>query len=164
MKRFMNKKVAAIGLAAGLALGAAGAAFAYFTSTGSGTGTGSVTAGSSDLTYTQNVLTAMYPGDSTQPLTVTVHNNSTTQNEFVGGVSAYITTSNAGCTGGDFLIDGVAAPSTALTAVPLTFTGVEVAANGGTASTSGDTIQFNDKANVNQDLCKSVTVTLHYAS
>ena len=30
MKRFMNKKVAAIGLAAGLALGAAGAAFAYF--------------------------------------------------------------------------------------------------------------------------------------
>ena len=32
MKRFMNKKVAAIGLAAGLALGAAGAAFAYFTS------------------------------------------------------------------------------------------------------------------------------------
>ncbi len=31
MKRFMNKKVAAIGLAAGLALGAAGAAFAYFT-------------------------------------------------------------------------------------------------------------------------------------
>ena len=32
MKRFMNKKVAAIGLATGLALGAAGAAFAYFTS------------------------------------------------------------------------------------------------------------------------------------
>ena len=36
MKRFMNKKVVAIGLAAGLTLGAAGAAFAYFTSTGSG--------------------------------------------------------------------------------------------------------------------------------
>ncbi len=33
MKRFMNKKVATIGLAAGLALGAAGAAFAYFTRT-----------------------------------------------------------------------------------------------------------------------------------
>ena len=31
MKRFMNKKVATIGLAVGLALGAAGAAFAYFT-------------------------------------------------------------------------------------------------------------------------------------
>jgi hypothetical protein len=39
MKRFMNKKVAAAGLAVGLALGAAGAAFAYFTSTGSGSGT-----------------------------------------------------------------------------------------------------------------------------
>ena len=34
MKRFMNKKVAAIGLAAGLALGVAGGAFAYFTTTG----------------------------------------------------------------------------------------------------------------------------------
>ncbi len=40
MKRFMNKKVVAVGLAAGIALGGAGAAFAYFTSTGSGTGTG----------------------------------------------------------------------------------------------------------------------------
>ena len=40
MKRFMNKKVVAIGLAAGLTLGAAGAAFAYFTALdGSGTGT-----------------------------------------------------------------------------------------------------------------------------
>jgi hypothetical protein len=44
MKRFMNKKVAAIGLAAGLVLGGAGAAFAYFTSTGTGNGT--ATAGS----------------------------------------------------------------------------------------------------------------------
>ena len=34
MKRFMNKKVMAIGLAAGLTLGAAGAAFAYFTTSG----------------------------------------------------------------------------------------------------------------------------------
>ncbi len=32
MKRFMNKKVATIGLAAGLLLGVGGAAFAYFTS------------------------------------------------------------------------------------------------------------------------------------
>ena len=38
MKRFMNKKVAAIGLAAGLALGVAGGAFAYFTRPVSGTG------------------------------------------------------------------------------------------------------------------------------
>ena len=40
MKRFMNKKVVAIGLAAGLTLGAAGAAFAYFTSTGTGSRVG----------------------------------------------------------------------------------------------------------------------------
>ncbi len=42
MKRFMNKKVAVIGLASALALGIAGGAFAYFTSTGTSSGTGSV--------------------------------------------------------------------------------------------------------------------------
>ena len=42
MKRFMNKKVVAIGLAVGLTLGAAGAAFAYFTSSGNGTGSATV--------------------------------------------------------------------------------------------------------------------------
>ena len=42
MRRFMTKKVVAIGLATGLILGAAGVAVAYFTSTGTGTGTGTV--------------------------------------------------------------------------------------------------------------------------
>ena len=46
MKRFMNKKVAAIGLASGLALGAAGAAFAYFTDTDNGTGSARRASGS----------------------------------------------------------------------------------------------------------------------
>ena len=41
MKRFMNKKVVAIGLAAGITLGGAGAAFAYFTAHGNGTGSAS---------------------------------------------------------------------------------------------------------------------------
>ena len=45
MKRFMNKKVVAIGLAAGITLGGAGAAFAYFTSTGNGTGSATVGCG-----------------------------------------------------------------------------------------------------------------------
>ncbi len=85
MKRFMNKKVVAIGLAAGLTLGAAGAAFAYFTSTG--TGTGSATTGtasqftvtptadtSGDLVPNDGILAATTPGYGvvdTIPFTVT---------------------------------------------------------------------------------------------
>ena len=63
MKRFMSKKVAGIGLAAGLTLGMAGAAFAYFTSTGSNTGTGSV-GQASNWSVGPVVLhgTTIYPG------------------------------------------------------------------------------------------------------
>ena len=168
MKRFMNKKVAAIGLAAGLALGVAGGAFAYWTSSGSGTGTSSTTTGTSDLTYATSTINPMYPGDSAQDFTVTVTNHSATQAEYVNGVSAYVTTSaGASCDGSNFLLNGSPAPSTALTAVPLAWTATELTANpsaGDNASTAGtDTIHFNDTTS-NQDLCKGVTVTLNYTS
>lgn len=88
MKRFMNKKVAAIGLAAGLALGMAGAAFAFFTSTG--TGTGSATTGSAsqytvsstadtsgDLVPNDGILTATTAGKGVvDTVSFTVKNNS----------------------------------------------------------------------------------------
>ena len=42
MKRFMNKKVAVVGLTVALVMGVGGAAFAYFSSTGGGTGSAGV--------------------------------------------------------------------------------------------------------------------------
>jgi hypothetical protein len=63
IKRFMNKKVVAIGLAAGITLGGAGAAFAYFTSNGSGNGTATVgNAGTWSVGTIQLAGTAIYPG------------------------------------------------------------------------------------------------------
>jgi hypothetical protein len=162
MKKFtLKKKMIAGAAVAALALGVGGTAFAYWTSTGSGSGSAATTAGSSDLTYSQNTLTAMYPGDSSQALTVTVTNNSLTQNEHVGGVAAYITTDQAGCTGADFLLDGVAAPSTLATAHALSFTATDLAP--GTTADATGTIQFNNTAG-NQDVCKSAAVTLNYSS
>ena len=78
MKRFMNKKVAAIGLAAGLALGVAGAAFAYFSGSGAGTGsaqTGSVT--TTDLAITSTTPTGLLPGGPVGNITLTITNNGT---------------------------------------------------------------------------------------
>jgi hypothetical protein len=66
MKRFMNKKVVAIGLAAGLTLGAAGAAFAYFTTTG-GTGTGDASVGSAgavNVSVVANTAATLVPASS----------------------------------------------------------------------------------------------------
>ncbi len=77
MKRFMNKKVVAIGLAAGLALGAAGAAFAYFTDTGNGTGDASV--GSSShwtVSVSSDTSNALLPGSGSETLTYKITNAS----------------------------------------------------------------------------------------
>jgi hypothetical protein len=52
MKRFMNKKVATVGIAVALVLGIGGAAFAYFTAGGTGTGS-ALTGKASTLTITQ---------------------------------------------------------------------------------------------------------------
>jgi len=77
MKRFMNKKVAAIGLAAGLALGAAGAAFAYFTSTGDGTGSASVGSSTAwNVAVTSDSSNSLLPGSGSETLSYTVTNES----------------------------------------------------------------------------------------
>ena len=52
IRRFMSKKVIAIGVAAGIALGGGGAAFAYFLGSGSGSGSGQ-TGSASALTISQ---------------------------------------------------------------------------------------------------------------
>jgi hypothetical protein len=171
MKRFMNKKVVAIGLAAGITLGAGGAAFAYFTS--SGGGAGSVQTGSSvnGITITDNSssLADLLPGVAAQDLTVTA-TNTAAQAQYVSGISAYLTLSGVTavdgytCSTADYLLDGTAGTSVTNT-VPIAWTGQELAATNGTADSAGtDTIQFNDSATQNQDSCEGVTVTINYTS
>jgi hypothetical protein len=62
MKRFMNKKVAAIGLVAGLVLGGGGVAFAYFTGSGTGTGSGSTGTATNTITVVGTETGALTPG------------------------------------------------------------------------------------------------------
>ncbi len=178
MKRFMNKKVAAIGLAAGLALGAAGIATAYWTSSGSGTGTANTSAtADSSLSYTDNVasLNAFAPSVAPQDFTATVTDTSATQEEYVASVSAYLTvtesalglayTTSTGytCSSADYTLDGHAGTD-ATHEVALEWVAVDLAHNGGNQSTGGtDTIGFDDLA-VNQDACQGAQVTVNYTS
>jgi hypothetical protein len=179
MKRFMNKKVVTIGLAAGLALGAAGIATAYWTSSGSGTGTANTSAtADSSLSYTDNVgsLNAFAPSVAPQAFKATVTDTSATQEEYVASVSAYLTvtesalgqayTTSTGytCSSADYLLDNVAG-TTSSSEVPLAWTAVNLTHGGGNASTAGtDTIGFNDLAGVNQDACQGAQVTVNYTS
>jgi hypothetical protein len=160
MKRFMNKKVAAIGLAAGLALGVAGAAFAYFTTSGSGTGTGTV-GNASGLVLHQASITysnagsdnALLPGTSAT-VTFTVDNNSS-GNQQLGTVSLASWTSNkTGC-------DSVTDPGW----ITMTPDVVNTDYNPGSGQTvSGSSvITFNDEA-VAQNVCAGAALTFTYAS
>jgi hypothetical protein len=117
MKRFMNKKVAAIGLAAGLALGGAGAAFAYFSAQGNGSGTGLT---GNDTAWTVNNPTPtggpLYPDQGAETFAFTVSNNSN-GSQGLNAVTATVAPHNAGCDASwyDVAIDGAAAAPTTQT-------------------------------------------------
>jgi type II secretory pathway pseudopilin PulG len=114
MKRFMNKKVAAIGLAAGLALGGAGAAFAYFTAQGNGSGTG--------LTGNATAWSVNSPSPSGGPLYpdqgaetfAFVVTNSSNGSQGLNTVKATVAPHNANCDASwyDVSIDGGTAAAT----------------------------------------------------
>jgi hypothetical protein len=115
MKRFMNKKVAAIGLAAGLALGGAGAAFAFFTAQGNGSGTGST---GSDTAWAVNSPTPsggpLYPNKGVETFGFVVSNNSN-GSQGLNAVTATVAPHNANCDASwyDVSLDGAtAAPTT----------------------------------------------------
>lgn len=159
----VTKKVAATIGAGTIAVAASGVAFAYWSTSANGTGSASTDAGVADsLSFTTTAISSMYPGDAAQPLVVKVTNTDAHQKVYVTAVKAYVTTDKTGCTGGDFLIGATPAPSTAGTAVALNWSGQELAA-GGFASTSGDTIHFNNKTSL-QDACKGATVTINYVA
>jgi hypothetical protein len=158
MKRFMNKKVVAIGLAAGLTLGAAGAAFAYFTSTGSGSGSGtvgtsqSVTVVQDSIAYNAPSTSNLVPGSTA---TVAFGITNTHGNEYVGSIHlASWTSSVTGC-------DSTTDPGW------ITMPDVTVNQNfpNGNDQTTGDTgtITFND-LNTNQNVCQGASLTFNYTS
>lgn len=159
-KQSISKKFAAVALGTAVTVGSLGVAFAWWSTTGDGFGEGSTTAGVTDvLTFDTAELSAMYPGDASQPLTVTVTNTDANESVYVDEVNAWITTNNLGCDGDDFLLNGVAAPSSNDGTTALNWTATDMAA--GQDEVSSNTIQFNNKA-VDQDACKGATVTVHY--
>ncbi len=154
-KQFRKRLVLPVAVALVAVIALSGAAYAFWTASGSGTGTGSTAAGVTTLTATSAALNPMYPGDSAQPIVITVHNPSA-QAVYVTSVSASVSgTSNGGCTAADFTVAGS----------PVAV-GAEIAASGNltlsTPTYTPQTIQFNDTGS-NQNACKSVTVNLSFS-
>jgi hypothetical protein len=163
MRKLTKKqKTAVVAGSLVLAMAGSGVAYAWWTTSGSGTGNGSTAPGNAAaLSITGDAASPMFPGDSSQPLTVTVKNDGT-ENYYVSDVKAWITTDKAGCDGDDYLINDDSAPSTEGTAVSLNWTSVDLVP--GDTHASSNTIQFNNKPADNQDACKGAVVTLHYSA
>jgi len=173
-KRFFNKKVAAIGLAAGLALGGAGAAFAYFTSTGTGTGSSSV-GSATNWNVTSSTATAagytsgLQPGIAASDETVTVNiknvgagnqelNSFTIEVAGAGG-STYTSSTSAfpsenACTSADFALGGQA------TAGSYTVSSIADDLAPGATYTTTVNLHMLD-TNVPQDNCQGATPPLY---
>jgi hypothetical protein len=173
MKRFMNKKVAAIGLAAGLVLGLTGAAVAYFTTSGSGTGTVTVgTAGTFSVAEGTVTGDALTPGGATDTVPYTVTNHSegaenlatvTVSVSADGSTPWSVTNSNGTCSAADFSINGApAGQSVADISAAADIPGT-TAGPGANTSSGSVTIQMVD-TNLNQDGCQGLTPPLWFAA
>ena len=164
-----SKKVMAIGAAAGIAMGAAGIAAAYFTSTGTGTGHGSVGSSTSWHFVSATTSTTAYPtaGQSytTFGFTNTSHGKQAITSS--GKVTPTVVTS------GGFVENTSAATAVVATCKSKWFT---VALTGTSwvgvsyAHGAGPTIKVKMTMNngtgttgSNQDACKNVTPKLHLA-
>jgi hypothetical protein len=140
--KFSRKTVAAL-TAAFLIIG--GGAYAYWTTTSAGTGSAPNAASNGTVTLTATFAAGLTPGANV-PVTYTASNPGTSSLQ-VGTISHVVTTSNAQCLPADFTIPNVVSNTT----VPGGATNFAIAGTG--------TLTFTDTS-VNQDACKSATVTL----
>ena len=152
-----TKKVTTALTAGVLVVASAGGAYAFWTASGSGSGSASTSAGASNLAIAQtSTISNLRPGDAPQPITGTVKNNADSA-AYVATVTASITVTKAAdavgtCDASDYTL-----------LKPTMTVGKDLAA-GETFTFSGATLQFNNKADANQDGCKGATVNVAYAA
>jgi len=158
MKLFKTKKrMIAVGLTAALAVGASGAAFAFWTQGGSGTGS-ATTGNTTGITVNQTSVTAssIYPGGPAEALSGNFDNSNSgavSISSVTAAVHAFSSQADLGkpaCTEADYAIGG----SSGATVVP---------SGTGVGSWSGLNVSLLNGAG-NQDNCKGVTITIDYTA
>jgi hypothetical protein len=157
-----TKRILAAGLAVGLTLGMASAAFAYFNATGSGSGTGTVgspmamTINQATITYSNSPTNAFVPGTSAT-VTFTVSNPSS-GNQELGTISLASWTSANPTTCGST----VTGQSDWFTMTP-DVVNTDFAPGNGLAVTGDGVITF-DNDDVAQNACAGQTITFSYSA
>jgi hypothetical protein len=169
IKRFMSKKVVAIGLAAGITLGLGGAAFAYFTAAGSGTAVASVgdtgTWGIVQDGQAANGL--MYPGQGSSAVTYTITNmgsgnQALESGDLIATMAATVPGNPDVESQGSAVSGCLAAWFTPVVGTPDVAYGTSIAPNAVEHVTV--TVTMSDPAGVNQDGCEGVSPVVSLAA
>jgi hypothetical protein len=151
MKRY-GRRTTTIAAGSVILLVGAGAAFAYWTNSGTGAGDADTGTNVAIVVNQTSTVTGMAPGVAAQSLSGNFDNPNAGP-VYVAAVTATVTgTDMPGCGATDYTIAGTATVA------------AQVPAGTGVGSWSGLTIQFNNKAGVNQDVCKNANVVIAYAS
>ena len=169
MKR-SKKSFLLVAGAVAVVLTGVGVAFTNWTTTTTGAGTGTGTGGtgtigaSTAFTVAQNSTQAgLVPGGTGQGLDFTLNNPGPSVISITNVTITVTSTSNAGCTAADF---AVVQPSKPSVASPVLIAGTTsesfTSGAGGEQAATGATLQMIN-SEVNQDLCKNVTINLAYA-
>jgi hypothetical protein len=167
IKRFLSKKVVAIGLAAGITLGLGGAAFAYFTAGGTGSAAAAV-GDTGTWSISQNsagAVGSMYPGAGSSIVTYTITNDGNGNQalelgDLVASVYSEPNTGDVEAKGLD--VTGCQASwfNTAIGAPSVAY-GTSIAPSASEFVTV--TVTMTD-AGVNQDLCEGVSPVVSLAA
>lgn len=159
-----RKRRIIITTAAMLAIGG-GAAFAYWSAAGtSNTTTAAGTSTAFTIANQAATGTPLSPGAPAQTIQLTVTNPGTGVQNLKSLVATVANTDGSAwtagttpltCTAADFTVGGFTVNNTA-------FSATDIPAGGSVTGTV--TLQMNNRADVNQDACKSATVPLHFVA
>jgi hypothetical protein len=166
IKRFMSKKVVAIGLAAGITLGLGGAAFAYFTAPGTGTAAAAVgDTGTWGIVQNNQATGLMYPGAGSSTITYTITNlgsgnQALESNDLAASVYSEPNSGDVESNGSD-VAGCLAIWFTPVVGTPTTAYGTSIAPN--TKESVDVTVTMKD-AGVSQDACEGVSPMVSLAA
>ncbi len=148
-----NKRTKTAIVTAALVFGVGGTAFAYWTQLGAGTGTADTGTTVAVVVNQTSAITGLYPGGTPVALAGNF-NNPNTAAVTVGVVTASVTTTSlpGTCLASWYEITGTATPATQV-----------LAAGTAVGGWSGLNVALVNQPAINQDACKSATITITYA-
>jgi len=150
-----SKKVMVIGAAAGITLGAAGIAAAYFTTTGTGTGHATVGSATAFTVTSGTYLGTLYPGTTKATVKFTI------KNVGKGHQEATSATPSVASSGGNIVTNTSGLPVSGCSASWFHVTDGLVAANLAPSGTTTDTVTVSMSTTGTQNTCQGKLPRIH---